>query len=201
MFFIKGTVHWKKVEKKPNNKFKKLSNCNYAVVLGKKLKLSMVNQGGSDIVHRNKKLLLGFTWQLMRYHLLKFLSSLSNDGRPISDKDVVAWCNNTIANSELERKPRIKSFGDSSIAKGLYFICLVAAVEPRIVNWDIVTDGYDDEEVILNARYAISLARKIGSIMFLLPEDITEVKPKMCLTFGAAVMAASFERSGKRKYT
>ncbi|ETN97679.1 fimbrin-like 71 K protein, partial [Reticulomyxa filosa] len=30
-----GTVNWKKVEMKPNNKFKKLSNCNTAISLGK----------------------------------------------------------------------------------------------------------------------------------------------------------------------
>ncbi|ETO02507.1 fimbrin/plastin, partial [Reticulomyxa filosa] len=36
-----GTVLWKKVEMKPNNKFKKLGNCKYAIVLGKQLKLSL----------------------------------------------------------------------------------------------------------------------------------------------------------------
>ena len=49
-----GTKKWKKVEMKPKNKFKTLNNCNYAVVLGKQLKLSLVNIGGSDIVDRNK---------------------------------------------------------------------------------------------------------------------------------------------------
>jgi len=193
-----GSVKWKKkVERKPNNRFKKLSNTNYAVDLGKQMKLSLVGVGGSDITDRNKKLILGFVWQLMRYHLLKFLSSISADGKPITDKDVLAWCNQRIQNSDLDKKPQINSFSDDSLKDGLYFIHLVGAVEPDIVNWELVTVGGSDEDQLLNARYAISLARKMGAIVFLLPEDIQEVRNKMCMTFCAAVMAESYKRSGK----
>jgi len=94
-----GTVLWKKVEMKPNNKFKKLSNCNYAIVLGKQLKLSLVTTGGSDIVDGNKKLLLGFTWQLMRYHMLKFLAGLSRGGKQLTDEDLLNWANETVSKS------------------------------------------------------------------------------------------------------
>jgi len=195
-----GSVKWKKkVERKPNNRFKKLSNTNYAVDLGKQMKLSLVGVGGSDITDRNKKLILGFVWQLMRYHLLKFLSSLSSDGKPVEDKDVLNWCNQAVADSDLDQKPQIQSFSDQSIDKGTFFIYLVAAVDEQIVNWDLVTDGESDSDKLLNARYAISLARKMGAIVFLLPEDIVEVRNKMCMTFCAAVMAESFKRSGKLK--
>jgi len=182
-----GTVLWKKVEMKPNNKFKKLSNCNYAIVLGKQLKLSLVTTGGSDIVDGNKKLLLGFTWQLMRYHMLKFLAGLSRGGKQLTDEDLLSWANETVAKSG--KKTSIKNFQDSSIASGVFFIDLLAAVEPKIVDWGLVTDGLTDENKMLNARYAISIARKLGAIIFLLPEDIVEVRPKMCLTFVAGVMA------------
>lgn len=195
-----GSVKWrKKVERKPNNKFKKINNTNYAVVLGKQMKLSLVNVGGTDITARNKKLILGFTWQLMRYHMLKFLASLSSDDKAIGDKDVIEFCNNLIANSNLDKKPQIQGFNDQSIASGIFFIYLVAAIEPEIVNWELVNDGESDEDKMLNARYAISLARKIGAIIFLLPDDIVEVKSKMCMTFCAAVMAESYKRSGKMK--
>merc|ERR1712228_132193 len=161
-----GSVKWrKKVERKPNNRFKKLSNCNYAVDLDKQMKLSLVGVGGSDITDRNKKLILGFVWQLMRYHLLKFLSSISADGKPITDKDVLARCNETISNSNLDKKPQINSFSDDSLANGIYFIYLVGAVDPDIVNWELVTAGGSDEDQLLNARYAISLARKMGAIV------------------------------------
>lgn len=56
-------VDWKKVENNPNNKFKKISNCNYAVNLAKNpFNFSMVNIGGGDINDGNKKLILGIVW-------------------------------------------------------------------------------------------------------------------------------------------
>ena len=196
-----GSVKWKKkVERKPNNKFKKINNTNYAVELGKQMKLSLVNVAGPDITARNKKLILGFTWQLMRYHLLKFLASLSVDGKQITDKDVIEFCNTQIQKSDLDKKPQIKSFNDEKIGEGLYFIYLVASIEPEIVNWELVVqEPTSDEDKNLNAKYAISLARKMGAIIFLLPEDIVEVRNKMCMTFCAACMAEAYKRSGKLK--
>ena len=43
-----------------------------------------------------------------------------------------------------------------------------------------------------NAKYAISSARKIGARMYALPEDITEVKPKMIMTVFACLMARDY---------
>jgi len=45
--------------------------------------------------------------------------------------------------------------------------------------------------MIISAKYAISVARKLGATIFVLPEDIIEVKPKMMLTFLGAVMAVN----------
>ena len=71
-----GIVSWRQVEMKPSNKFKKVSNCNYVVVLGKQLKFSLVNIAGPDIVGGNKKLILALVWQMMRAHTLKFLAAV-----------------------------------------------------------------------------------------------------------------------------
>ena len=65
---------------------------------------------------------------------------------------------------------------------------LCAAVEPRAVNWEIVLEGATAEEKESNAKYVISVARKIGCCVFLTWEDITEVKSKMLMTFTAALM-------------
>ena len=46
----------------------------------------------------------------------------------------------------------------------------------------------------MNARYAISLARKLGATIFLLAEDIVEVHSKLLLTFVGAIMAASVNK-------
>jgi plastin-3 len=44
-----------------------------------------------------------------------------------------------------------------------------------------------------NARYAISIARKIGARVFALPEDIVEVKQKMVMTIFATLMIKDYQ--------
>ncbi len=50
-----------------------------------------------------------------------------------------------------------------------------------------MTEGKTEEERIQNARYAISVARKLGATIFCLADDLAEVKYKMVMTFVAAV--------------
>lgn len=52
----------------------------------------------------------------------------------------------------------------------------------------IATPGGTAEERKLNARLAVSCARKAGCMVFLLWEDITECKPKMLLVLLATLM-------------
>jgi len=183
-------VVWSKVEKNPNNKFKKVANDNYAVVLGKQLKFSLVGIGGSDIVDGNKKLLLAFVWQLMRHHTLKFLAEVQKKkfgGQAVTDEMIIQWANDQVASQN--KKNKIKSFNDSTLANGLFFIDLLTSIEPKIIDESFVKPGETKEEQLLNAKYVISVARKLGATIFLLPEDIVEVKPKMILTLLASCMA------------
>ncbi|MFS7933243.1 putative CH domain superfamily, fimbrin/Plastin [Helianthus anomalus] len=48
------------------------------------------------------------------------------------------------------------------------------AVKKRVANWGLVTKGESEEDKKLNAAYIISVARKLGCSIFLLPEDILE---------------------------
>ena len=45
-----------------------------------------------------------------------------------------------------------------------------------------------------NARYAVSIARKIGARIYALPEDIVEVKQKMVMTIFATLMIKDFQK-------
>jgi len=184
-----GLVSWAKVEKKPKNKFKKVSNNNYAVVLCKYLKFSLVTTGGADIVAGRKKLVLGLVWQLMRYHSIKFLTQLSKDkGKQIADKDILVFCNK-MAKDSKKTKMKLRSFGDKNRLKdGKYFIYVLGAVFPEVIDWELMTEGETLDDALLNARYALSVARKENCTIFLLPEDIVEANPRMCMTFGAAIM-------------
>jgi len=49
------------------SKFKQVENTNYCIELGKQNGMSLVGIQGSDIVDKNKTLVLGYVWQLMRW--------------------------------------------------------------------------------------------------------------------------------------
>lgn len=184
-----GCVDWSKVNERNLNKFKEVENCNYAVNIGKEMKFSLVGIGGSDINDGNKTLTLALVWQLMRFHVVSILKKLSSSGKEITDQDMVDWANKTVR--EAGKDTSMSSFKDPSLRDARFFIDLLHAIKPRVVDYDLVTDGVSDEDALLNAKYAISVARKIGCTIFLLPEDIVEVKNKMILTFVGSIMATA----------
>ena len=47
-----------------------------------------------------------------------------------------------------------------------------------------------------NAKYAISMCRKVGARVYALPEDLVEVNQKMCMTVFACLMARA--KQGKK---
>jgi len=82
---------------------------------------------------------------------------------------------------------KIKNFADKAMADGVFLIKLCASIEPRIVNWDLVTKGETAEDRQQNAKYAISIAKKLGAVIFLVWDDVLEVNKKMMLIFIASL--------------
>ncbi|XP_052207874.1 fimbrin-5-like [Diospyros lotus] len=184
-----GSVNWKQATKPPiKMPFRKVENCNQVVRIGKELNFSLVNIAGNDIVQGNKKLILAFLWQLMRFTMLQLLRNLRShsQGKEITDNDILNWANHKVRSSG--RKTQMESFKDKNLSNGMFFLELLSTVEPRVVNWGVVTKGETDEDKKLNATYIISVARKLGCSIFLLPEDIMEVNQKMILILTASVM-------------
>ncbi|GAU37301.1 hypothetical protein TSUD_354570 [Trifolium subterraneum] len=185
-----GIVNWKIANKPPiKMPFKKVENCNQVVKIGKQLKFSLVNVAGNDIVQGNKKLILAYLWQLMRYNILQLLKNLRFHarGKEITDADILEWANGKVSSTGSQSS--MNSFKDKSLSDGIFFLELLSSVQPRAVNWGLVTKGVTDEEKKMNASYIISIARKLGCSIFLLPEDITEVNQKMILTLTASIMS------------
>ncbi|XP_031366065.1 plastin-2 [Apis dorsata] len=189
-----GTVNWNRVHKKFTKlrKFmEKLENCNYAVELGKTMNFSLVGIAGQDINDGNATLTLALIWQLMRSYTLSILTSLAGtQGSTLVEKEIVQWVNSKL--QAAGKASGIKGFQDSSIADGKVVIDLIDAIKPGSVNYDLVKEGGTEEENLDNAKYAISLARKCGARVYALPEDITEVKPKMVMTVFACLMAMDY---------
>lgn len=118
---------------KPTNKFKKINNCNMAVGCGKDMKFSLVGIGGVDLHDGNKKLTLALFWQLVRKHTLDVLGGWSED-------QLLQW-----AKQRVKKEPTISSFKDKSISDCKFLFNLLATVEPRAINWEIISDEDSDE--------------------------------------------------------
>ncbi|CAJ1971607.1 unnamed protein product [Sphenostylis stenocarpa] len=190
-----GSVNWKLATKPPiKMPFRKVENCNQVIQIGKDLNFSLVNVAGNDIVQGNKKLLLAFLWQLMRFNMLQLLKNLRShsQGKEITDADILNWANNKVKRSG--RTSEMESFKDKNLSNGVFFLELLSVVEPRVVNWSLVTKGETDEDKKMNATYIISVARKLGCSIFLLPEDILEVNQKMILILTASIMYWSLKK-------
>ncbi|KAI1289981.1 Plastin-1 [Halotydeus destructor] len=193
-----GVVTWPRVHKQFNRLkmfMEKLENCNYAVELGKTLKFSLVGIAGQDISEGNPTLTLSLVWQLMRAYTLSILTQLaqsdsSQEGHVVVEKEIVEWANNKL--KEAGKSSSIRNFQDSSIATAHPVIDLVDAIKPGCINYSQVMAGATDDEKLGNAKYAISMARKAGARIYALPEDISEVKPKMVMTVFACLMARDY---------
>ena len=186
-----GSVEWKKVNKATpiTSRFKQVENTNYAVLLGKSLKFTLVGIQGSDITDGNKTLTLGLVWQMMREHIIQTLKSISKEGKDVTEADMIKWANETVKRSG--RTESIMNFKDPTLRSGLYLLHLLDGIKKGTVDYATVTKGVSgikiqefddiDEDAKMNAKYAISIARKLGATIFALPEDIVEVKSKMVI--------------------
>uniref|UniRef100_A0A3P8S9L2 Plastin-3 n=1 Tax=Amphiprion percula TaxID=161767 RepID=A0A3P8S9L2_AMPPE len=195
---IKVAVDWNnKVNKPPYPKLgtnmKKLENCNYAVELGKSAKFSLVGIGGQDLNDGNATLTLALVWQLMRRYTLNVLEDLG-DGEKVNDDIIVKWVNKTLA--EAGKSTKISSFKDKEISSSLAVLELIDAIQPGSINYELIKTGsLSEDDKLENAKYAVSMARKIGARVYALPEDLVEVKPKMVMTVFACLMGRGMKRA------
>uniref|UniRef100_A0A8C8ANQ6 Plastin 1 n=1 Tax=Otus sunia TaxID=257818 RepID=A0A8C8ANQ6_9STRI len=191
------TVDWNHVNKPPysllGGNMKKIENCNYAVELGKtKAKFSLVGIAGHDLNEGNPTLTLALVWQLMRRYTLNVLSDLG-EGEKVNDEIIIKWVNRTLANAN--KKTSITSFKDKSISTSLPVLDLIDAIAPKAVRPEMVKrEDLSYQDKLNNAKYAISVARKIGARIYALPDDLVEVKPKMVMTVFACLMGRGLNK-------
>lgn len=169
------------------SRFKALENTNYAVELGKANGFSLVGIEGSDIVDGNKLLTLGLVWQLMRRNINNTIKSLSSSGRDMSDSQMLKWAQEQV--SKGGKTAKIHSFKDPALSNGHFLLDVINGIAPGYVDYDLVAPGNTDEEKYANARLAISIARKLGALIWLVPEDINEVRSRLIITFVASLMS------------
>ena len=193
---IPQSVNWRHVNKRSASgdelmRFKAMENTNYAVELGKQHGFSLVGIQGADITDGQRTLTLGMVWQLMRKDIVNTLSALARrlGKREISDSDMVKWAN------DMSRKggksSSIRSFKDQSIGNGIFLLDVLNGMKSSYVDYDLVASGRNDEEAYANAKLAISIARKMGATIWLVPEDICAVRSRLVTTFVGSLMATA----------
>ncbi|KAH8425658.1 fimbrin [Aspergillus melleus] len=191
---IPGSVNWRHVNKAPASgnemmRFKAVENTNYATELGKHIGFSLVGVQGADITDGQRTLTLGLVWQLMRKDITNTLSSLAQrmGKREITDSEMIRWAN------DMSRKggktSSIRSFKDQSIGTGIFLLDVLSGLKSSYVDYELVTAGRTDEEAYGNAKLSISIARKLGATIWLVPEDICQVRSRLITTFIGSLMA------------
>lgn len=197
---IPGSVNWRHVNKLPPSggemmRFKAVENTNYAVELGKQLGFSLVGIQGADVTDGQRTLTLGLVWQLMRRDIINTISGLAQrlGKRDLTDSDMVKWANDTAKRGG--RTSAIRSFKDGSLGQGIFLLDVLNGMKSSYVDYDLVAPGRTPDECYANAKLAISIARKMGATIWLVPEDICSVRSRLITTFIGSLMATA-ERMG-----
>ena len=210
-----GIVAWKKKVNYPPFKtpLEGGENCCYALYLAEE-KLAEVQKTlgvklagctrGHDINTANPRVLtLGLVWQLMRSYTLSLLYSLASEteeasggpkidlvGSDIDETQVLNWVNNKLENFESEK---IKNFKDSKLKSGFAIAeCLESIRKISNPDGEKIESSYnkDDskEQKLDNASYLIGVARKMGALVYTLPEHIVRADSKMMLCLFITLM-------------
>lgn len=191
-----GSVYYKRVHTTFTDKrrfMEQLENCNYAVELGRENNFSLVGIAGQDIKEGNRTLTLAVVWQLMRAYTLTMLSQLIN--LPTNNTSAVEQAIVKFVNDKLEeagKTSQIRGFQDQSIRTSRPVADLVDALRPGHINYDMLSTEDTEEARLANAKYSLSMARKVGARIYALPEDIAEVRAKMVMTVFACLMALEY---------
>ena len=134
--------------------------------LGRSKGFSLVGIEGSDIVDGNKLLTLGLVWQLMRRNISITMKTLSSSGRDMSDAQILKWAQDQVTKGG--KNSTIRSFKDQGLSNAHFLLDVLNGIAPGYVDYDLVTPGNTEEERYANARLAISIARKLGALIWLL---------------------------------
>jgi len=166
-----------------------VENTNYAVELGKQNRFSLVGIQGADITDGQRTLTLAITWQLMRRDITRTLQSLAQrvGVSEISDSYMLKWANDMAKSGG--KAQGIRSFKDPSLGSGVFLLDVLNGMKSNYVDYSLVTGGRTDEEAYLNAKLSISIARKMGATIWLVPEDIITVRSRLIVTFLGSLMA------------
>lgn len=124
----------------------------------------------------------------MRDHLLRTLRSVGSE--LVKENDLISWANDQVAivPDPIASIRKISLFSDPSLKNSFFLLDLLESMHPGSIEKSYIRSS-NPEGWIENARYVVSVARRMGAALFILPEDIVECKSKMIMTFVGSLMA------------
>jgi plastin-1 len=139
--------------------------------------LKMIGIGQKEIHDKVKKEILATAWSICKIHYLKLIGGKT-------EKDLVVWANERVG----DKAEPIKNLTDkANLSSSKFWIELISTIEPRGVDEELITAGETEEDQKMNAKYAISLARSIGAVVFMIWEDMVQANGKQNLIFVATL--------------
>ena len=165
-------ITWKNVAEHPKNyQFGNPVNLKEAITGCKGMGLKMIGIGANEINKKDKKEILATAWSICKTHYLKLIGGKT-------EKDLVAWANERVG---AKASPISNLTDKTNLSNGKFWIELIATIEPRGVDEELVTAGETEDDQKMNAKYAISLARSIGAVVFMVWEDMVSANGKQNL--------------------
>ena len=186
------SINWKKnLNLKPKNRYHKVENVNFAIKLCQELGFNLHNIAGLDILDcKDPKLLYAILWKCLRFHSLTIVSKAlgieASSHKDVDETQIIDWANEKC--EENGSSGELETFKDSDLATSVFFMDLLEAIQPGIVDWDILRGVESADDRRYNAQYVISVARKLGCPVFLTWEDVINVNKNMLMTFVANLM-------------
>jgi hypothetical protein len=115
----------------------------------------------------------------------------------ITEADILHWANGKLqqvqplagSGASATEVPVIRSFKDPVLATGVVLLQLLHVLAPQLVDPAFVTPGKSAAQRQSNARYALSLADRLGCSLFLVWEDLVDPpQPRAMLVLLASLM-------------
>jgi plastin-1 len=187
-FLEPGSIRWAEVVREPRSIYERVQNCNRCVHAARQRGLHVEGIAGKDFADGLATYILSLASQLMRSHACQFLNDLG-----LGEADVLSWANCQVRRCDVDIAG-MRSFGDPAIRNGVFLLQLLRSVAADCVKPELMLNGDTEYECQQNAKYAISCAHKMGSLVFATWEDIVEARPRSILCFLAAAMAEDLRR-------
>lgn len=163
-----GVIDWTKVRDQPKNVYEQNNNQDqFLSAAREKVKLKLIGVQSAAITKGDKKDVCACLWILCSYSFKKLVKNLE-------EPQIVEWANNAVGSNHAP----IKNFTDKALSDGRFLMHVLASIEPRCINWDIMMEGDSDEAKKNNAMYVISVARMLHACVFCVWDQIASVHKK-----------------------